>query len=450
VKFPRLGSHFLLTFAVFASISGAIIGLDVRNAITSTHELKLDDDPELRTHCWVLSAQCMQERHAFLSLCGTDGKLHPIEDCTYADDRGHAVLANLSAKLYTERFERNDLVPINIVINGAGVWLLALMLFCVGLPYAAVLCAFFGCRYVIPGPLPGPDVPSAYLGVVCLALVPVIWAAQTNRQQQRPARNRALFVLSYFALGLAHLIRSPIGLFGVLITLVLLARELVPFKASPARKRTILTAAALLTVLAWPPLILAARDSIYGFPADPSHASHGISQTLFHGLGTEPNPFGIRWDDRFGYDYVHQIDPELPYLSDSYYTVLRNAYWSIVFKHPLQVASIYWTKLRKSLSFPFRWGGVSVYIWALVAMVFGFWRWRQGVVADRTAVLAASGVLGFLILFFLQGVAGIPWGKHLYPVKWIVVVAVCCCWDLAIRDALPGVKRWAAQRARRG
>jgi hypothetical protein len=301
------------------------------------------------------------------------------------------------------RFDERDLVCINLLINGIGVWFLALVLWRADMPISALMTVLLSTLYVIPGPIPGPDAPSAYLGIVSLALCPIIWASHG-------AEGKDSF-LQVALLGLAYLLRSPLGMIGLIITVGFLIQ-----KKRPA------VIVLFLTILFWVPLLLAARNAAYRLPADPSASTHGISQTLFHGLGTQENPFGISWEDNFGYEYVKHLDPSIPYLSTKYYQVLRNAYGQLVLHHPLEVTKIYLSKTKKIFELPFQWGGIKVCWYALAVVLFALGWWKRGYSSASLSTLV--GILIFLALFLLQGVVGIPWGKHLYPMKWIVILCV--------------------------
>src|SRR5262249_37806578 len=147
-----------------------------------------------------------------------------------------------------------------------------------------------------------------------------------------------------------------------------------------------------------------------------SVATHGISQTLFHGLGTVPNPWGIQWSDAYGYQYVHARNPSVGYLTPAYVQILRQRYWQIVREQPLQVLRIYAIKFRETINFPFRVVGIP-FKWALLFSIL-LWPilFYFSQPQDRYRLQSALGILVFLILFLGQGVLGIPWGNHLYPV----------------------------------
>ena len=120
------------------------------------------DDPQYLGHprraVWIDSAKCTQEKGVFLSVCGNDGEILPIEDCAVADDRGHALLANALAYLKNTPVTNLTLTKANILINAFGIFTLSLLLLCTRLYWASFLNVIFMGAKSIPGFGPGPDV----------------------------------------------------------------------------------------------------------------------------------------------------------------------------------------------------------------------------------------------------------------------------------------------------
>ncbi|MCB4756472.1 MAG: hypothetical protein LHV69_05475 [Elusimicrobia bacterium] len=391
-----------------------------------------DYDAEERVRVWVASAQCMQKTGLPLVVCGSSGGVVPIEEWALADDRGHALLANVVAHFKKEPFTAEDLTKINLWITAVGVFLLSLMLGLSGMPLSSLLFLLMASRKAIPGPIPGPDVPSSYIGIISLGLVPVVFLY--SRIFRSLSRNKVIFgwALSLLCLAAACLLRQPIGIIGVMLCLsVLLGRCL--GKTCRGRLGCWLRQGVLAVLIAgtlWgSSLLLVLRGAFYKIPPAPRVAAHGFWHTFYHGLGTRANPWGIEWRDAYGYRLARQIDPTIVYSTPPYFKLMRKLYLTTVAKNPLDVLKIYFLKLVEIISQPFRILGINIYSWAL-AVLFLLPLLMVVTPIDKAWPLhIVAGLEGALFLFILQGVVGIPWLKHLYPAKMIVLLQLMCLSD---------------------
>jgi hypothetical protein len=197
----------------------------------------------------------------------------------------------------------------------------------------------------------------------------------------------------------------------------------------------------IMSTLAWTRVIVAARNAIYPLPPAQGVASHGVFHTLLHGLGTEPNPWGIEWADSWGARFAARVAPGVAYTSPAYFRLMRRTYLHLLFTEPRAVAGIYAAKLKKAVSFPFRLFGLNIF-WVAGALILSLpWMARFAAPPAHPAVWALSGAAIFLALFMAQGVVGIPWAKHLYPSKMIVVLMTGLAADVAWRHALARFER---------
>ncbi len=390
-------------------------------------------DAEERVEWWTRSSACFQTTHVPLAICDPAGKPYPIEDFSLADDRGHALLAEIAGAVRSHPADRLTLTRINILIDVVGVVFLAFVLYGAGFQLSGVLFLWAGAYYAVPGPVPGPDVYSAHLGIFALVSAFVVGLIVVD-PAKRPIMKG---VWGCAALGFvgATLLRQPIGLIGFLSSLLILA-----WKAwqDPERNANIVFYTAVLTFLFLASqmghIVIAVRNLFYSLPPAQHIASHGIWQTLFHGLGTEPNPWNISWRDDYGLALVHSIDPKAGYLTPAYQKVLRTLYVSILWRDPLAVFVVYSIKLEKAILFPFRLWGMNIYIPMLLALgALVTWRKPFQEKTCRPLLHVIAGLLLMLGLFLLQGVLGIPWGIHLYPVKLIVVLILICSVEITAR-----------------
>ncbi|MEK7580865.1 MAG: hypothetical protein AAB512_01155 [Patescibacteria group bacterium] len=61
---------------------------------------------------------------------------------------------------------------------------------------------------------------------------------------------------------------------------------------------------------------------------------HGIWHNAFMGLGYIPNSYGIQWDDNNPIKFVHQVNPNVGYMTNEYYSILRGLYFKYSFESP--------------------------------------------------------------------------------------------------------------------
>src|SRR3990167_710000 len=61
---------------------------------------------------------------------------------------------------------------------------------------------------------------------------------------------------------------------------------------------------------------------------------HGIWHNAFMGLGYIPNSYGIQWDDNNPIKFVHEVNPNINYMTNEYYSILRSLYFKYSFESP--------------------------------------------------------------------------------------------------------------------
>jgi len=130
------------------------------------------------------------------------------------------------------------------------------------------------------------------------------------------------------------------------------------------------------------------------------YAGHGISHTLYVGLGVVDNPWGIEWNDLNGEEAVKRYDSNIPYISPEYFKVIQKLYLNIIKGHPIEVAKIYWEKLKLYGQLPH----FSKYIPVMLLVLILLYFFQRGLI---TFDLALVGSL-FMGLYILQGVLAHP------------------------------------------
>jgi hypothetical protein len=203
----------------------------------------------------------------------------------------------------------------------------------------------------------------------------------------------------------------------------------------------------LLIVIVWmtPHWVLLARNLAFPLQSTEQSETHGMSHSLYIGLGVKPNSFGIRWDDASAAEAVQAVAPQVAYTSNEYYRILWTLYLTKIRDHPAEVARIYWNKAwglldRSALwaygSRPPRWAPrlwlvLPATIWMLVAArKRGAWRRYSFEPGFLLGVIA----LGFVSLFIVQGMLVNPSLQYGAPVGLFVVLLAGVAVELFCRS----------------
>ena len=383
-----------------------------------------------RVEIWLESARCAKETGALLTVGGKGRTLYPIEDASLADDRGHALLTGLYAKILDRAPDRVTLVRINLLINIFGIAVLTFLLFIGNLPWTAVgflaVSAFMG----IPGPLPGPDVTAAYHGILFLALAPPVWlclrSAQGTLRTGTLLLEEVFFALIFCAVSL---LRQPIAL-AALPAIVVASL----FLAYHSKRRVMGIAfylafclSAIVAYRAVTPCILGLRNKLYSVQPGRGVQDHGISHDLFIGLGVYSNPWGIRWDDMYGEEVVKSVDPTVRYCSPRYFEILWERYWKTIKSDPMVAARIYLRKGFESMKITLPPVLITIFLGFSGLLVFGYYKSA----GEIKKTFARSTLLIWILLlsqaaFLAQGVLALPSWDYLYPgvFLWALLILI--------------------------
>jgi hypothetical protein len=379
----------------------------------------------------VASAACMRKTGIFLAIFDSKQHLQRIEDVAQGNDGGETFLADVAAVVSSSEVTLTTMVRINACINALGVFFLGGMLVWIGLRWAGALCVFAGAYYAMPGPIPSADLSGMFIGIFCLAAIPSLWLAGLYRPSSSP---RALFggtAFSWFCLAWANFLREPMGTLGAVLAvlcLVVLFLFTTPRKAADAL-RLLVGVAIIYSALLFAPFMFHLRNVLFHF--SPSHLTlaHGIWHTMYVGLGTLPNPWGISWDDFDAFARYQKINPGAEIYTPVYYQSMRQAYWEVLRHDPKGVFFMYLTKSRQVLFAPLKIIGLHVFVWASLVFV-GVPLALARVPVKKSTALAAAWVLALWVAgILLQGVLAIPHRMYLYPVTFVALVMLCCFLD---------------------
>ena len=396
---------------------------------------------------WVLSAKCARQTGAWLVVC-REGRLYPRR----ADDLGHAFFLGVYSRLTNTDVTFADVARLNAWLAFVGFATLAALLFAMRsyVTWLVLLLAggpvFF---WAVPRDFryfsllsPHPSL----VGVAAMtAILPITIVA--NVTEWIPRRLSLFFVsLGLICLGIASLVREAISMMGLLVSLCVLVAMC--FTGPRSTRRFIgLAGLALLIVTAWmtPRWVLLARD--LSFPVEPATQlqAHGMSHSLYIGLGVVENRFGIEWRDSSGIEAVHAVAPQVVYTSREYFQILWNLYFAKVREDPAEVMRIYLAKagllLDRGISdlwvrgvWPYRCPLSLVLLGAVVLLVVaqrcGLWRRYRFEQGFPLAIVAFA----FVALFVAQGTLIHPSLQYAAPIGLFVLVLAGIVLELFCRS----------------
>lgn len=394
-----------------------------------------------RVSSWIEAAECFKKSGVIVATCDPSGKLLPAEDATIADDRGHGLMLSALHRWFGVPATKLALVFINGIFSVAALSLLAWQLVRLQRVVAAIVFLGLTLRLVSTGFF-NSDVFSVFFGLFALSLLLPIQILRMFSQEQQRWPEWLWLIVSGFGLMCAILFREPIGLIGVVMTLLALAigfgQRMRAARAAHWAVVGIALGAIVLSVNA-AALVISYRIHFQGVPAGQGIVSHGIAHNLYIGLGSEPNPFGIQWSDTAGADAVKAVDPTIPYGSDKYFSTLVTLYFNVVREKPLAVMQIYASRIGRVLT-PLIMPVLCIGLAAVVAgIAFNRREGRpnryDGVALDLTIVVAIG-----TLLHCAQAILTVPVISYYFQAYlglYLVVALACDLWFRAIwRDPL--------------
>ena len=367
------------------------------------------------TNVWLDSTDCTLSRGAWLAVCEND-RLIPISERAIADDPGHALLLSAWAALTGERATLVDVARLNALLNLAGLVALAALLFSLRAWITSIFLLALGPAEFLGWMGTSPH--WAFIGMVSLAgILPLAIATR---------RNAAWIGGGIIALALATLVRESIGLMGFALTLIAVAATALraprTLRALPRLALILVLATAALLAPKWATM---ARDAALPMAPAERLQTHGLSHTLYLGLGFVENKWGIRYDDDYGEDLANKAG--IVFCSPEYFRMMWKLYLARIAEDPVEVARIYWEKAMRLLSVPTLQPGppfglvLAIGLAHLLAAAW-FGAWRRVGLPEGLEIEAVS--LAFLGLFLAQAILALP--SHLYAVPVNAFILVLC------------------------
>lgn len=378
-----------------------------------------------RVHYWVKSGKCAATTGTILAVQEDDGRLTPLEDFSPGDDYGHALVLGLISIVHPEAQGYRTLAAFNIVFNALSVVILAIVCFPFG-RLLSVLVLAIGSIFCVPGIMPGPDVIAVYSGIFLFLVSAVILVARLMGDEPRLLLVLPVLIICAMCVTLRQSM-GVLGMFCMLAVVMLNWRRVV----SSGRHAV----AAVLIVCCIPlanrsiDAVFAVRDRISSVEkAKMGVTAHGFGHNILIGLGVDGNSFGLRWEDKCGYEYIRQRYPDVTAGSRAYYEAAMREYLSLLVKNPVEVAGIYLRKLIVTS----RQLGVSLAEYAVLGAVMSvlaiaLLMKRQA----RDDVLAAVVVGTSLLVFLTIAQSVLAWTDYsfMHPaevgfvVAWMFLVA---------------------------
>ena len=378
------------------------------------------------TNIWLDSTECTVSRGVWLAVC-ENGKLIPISERAIADDPGHALLLSAWAAITGKRATLVDVARLSTLLNTIGLVALAGLLFSLRAWITSiVLLALAPAEFL--GWM-GTSPHWAFIGMVSLAgLLPLAIATR---------RGWAWIGGGILALAVVTLVRESIGLMGFALTLGAVAASTLLQRPRGVRgvmrpALVIVLAAGALLAPKWATM---ARDA--AFPMAPAERlqTHGLSHTLYLGLGFVENKWGIRYDDDYGEDLANKAG--IVFCSPEYFRLMWRLYVGRIVEDPVEVARIYWEKALQLLVVPTMQPGPPFGIVLAIGVVhllvstwFGLWRrvgFPQGLPIEALS-------LAFLSLFLAQAMVALPSHMYAVPVNAFILVMFGTIVEFAVRS----------------
>jgi hypothetical protein len=286
----------------------------------------------------------------------------------------------------------------------------------------------------------------SYIGLVSMsAVLPIALAAKDLGLLARRVGNLWIAAGLLF-LALATLARESIGIMGLLVSFSVMA---VLVARRPHRRQRIqpLLLAGVLALAAFttPRWVVLARDAAFDMQPAQRLATHGLSHTLYLGLGFVENKWGIRYDDDYGQEIADKADPPVVFGSPDYFRLMETLYRTRWAEDPLEVSRIYADKAWRLLAVPTLYPGPPFGIVLLIGLIhlaaataLGAWRrigFRQGFVIEGVA-------LCFLGLFLAQAMAALPSQTYAMPANAFVLVLLGAIVEFFVRAVLRIKAAW--------
>lgn len=300
------------------------------------------------TNMWLKSAECARQEGVWLAICESD-KLIPISEYSLGDDPGHALFLGIWAMASDSTVTLVDVARLNAALNTVGLVVLAGFIFALGAHLTSIVLLVLGPVAYLQWMGVSPH--WGLIGAASLAMIlPMTLIARKYGRLSLWATNTCV-ATGIVGLALAALLREPIGVMCLAVTLAVIGFKAMRRLQAGRRLRDLLVIAPLVLVAsAAPTWAVLARDACFEMEAAEHVTTHNFSHTLYIGLGAVPNTFGLEYQDEVARAAVEQVAPEVIDSSPEYYRILWSLYWDKITDEPAEVTRIYLEKARHILA----------------------------------------------------------------------------------------------------
>lgn len=389
---------------------------------------------------WLDSASCARRTGALLVICDGD-KLLPVSDRALADDPGHALMLGMLARIAGRDADLADAARLNLFINATGLLFVVAILFGLRLPIAALLLLVFGSTRFLSWTEFLPH--WSFIGLTAMQVVLPLAFVARERKWMSARLSTVYMAFGLAAVGFAALVREAIATMSLIVMLSTLA-SIALVRLRQRRSAISLIGVGLLTfaMTATPQLVIGARNLLWNVEPSPQIAAHGMAHTLYIGLGSVPNKFGIVYDDVFGYQAARSQVPDVQYQSPRYLEVMRSLYLQRVMEDPGEVARIYFEKFKLVVGYWFL-GSLALPLWGSLPLLIGIQLFssRSRPPFDGQRVDAALAVnviaLAFIGLTVLQSTLAVPNMFYAMPIALLLLLMM----SVAVENVVAIVRR---------
>ncbi|MGD9881852.1 MAG: hypothetical protein AB7F22_16540 [Reyranella sp.] len=394
------------------------------------------------TNMWLKSAECARQEGVWLAICESD-RFVPISEYSHGDDPGHALILGIWAMASDSTVTLVDVARLNAVLNIVGLVVLAGFIFALGAHVTSIVLLVLGPVAYLQWMGVSPH--WGLIGAASLAMILPMTLIARKLGRLSPRSANACVAIGIIGLALAALLREPIGVMCLAVTLAVIGFKAVHRLQGGRRLRDLLVIAPLVLVAsAAPTWAVLARDAWFEMEPAEHVTTHNFSHTLYIGLGAVPNTLGLEYEDEVARAAVEQVAPDVVSSSPEYYRILWTLYWSALADAPAEVMRIYLEKAKHILADDILDDAPPLAIVLIVAVahfvvltVLGLWRridFYQGALVEGAALVLIGLFIAQAILAHHSRMFAMPIGIALLVLLGVLLES---CWRAAVALLAP-------------
>jgi hypothetical protein len=206
---------------------------------------EMEQSDWIPTNMWLKSAECARKERAWLAIC-EDDRLVPMSEYSFGDDPGHALSLGVWAMATDGAVSLVNVARLNVTLNAAGLVVLAAFLFALRALLASITLLLLGPVAYLQWNGVSPH--WGLIGTASLALIlPMALIARDYGLLSRRSGN-AWVAAGIVGLVLAALLREPIGVMCLAVSLAVIGFLVARRWRTGRRLRALLVTASFLIV----------------------------------------------------------------------------------------------------------------------------------------------------------------------------------------------------------